>query len=78
MDLEDFRELFEYNHQVRKNYLDSFQKIISWEEMIKNHETTWLSMKDTLLHIMWVEDTWINYSIQIDHFDIIIIRRGML
>jgi uncharacterized damage-inducible protein DinB len=64
MDLEDFRELFEYNHQVRKNYLHSFQEIIPWEEMIKNRETAWLSMKDTLLHIMWVEDTWISYSIQ--------------
>ena len=64
MDLDDFKELFEYNHQVRKNYLLSFQKIISWEDMIKNRETAWLSMKDTLLHIMWVEDTWINYSIQ--------------
>jgi uncharacterized damage-inducible protein DinB len=31
--------------------------------MIKNRKTAWLSMKDTLLHIMWVEDTWINYSI---------------
>ena len=65
MDL-DFKELFKYNHQVRKNYLHSFQKIISWEEMIKNHETAWLAMKDTLLHIMWGEDTWINYSIQVD------------
>jgi uncharacterized damage-inducible protein DinB len=83
MDLEDFTELFEYNHQVRKNYLHSFQKIISWEDMIKNRETAWLSMKDTLLHIMWVENTWINYSIQgLDdpnrHFHIISIRRGML
>src|SRR5437870_12676872 len=32
--------------------------------MIRNRETAWLSMKDTLLHIMWVEDTWINHSIQ--------------
>ncbi len=32
--------------------------------MIKNRETAWLSMKDTFLHIMQVEDTWINYSIQ--------------
>jgi uncharacterized damage-inducible protein DinB len=63
MDLEDFKELFEYNHQVRKNYLHSFQKIISWEDMIKNRETAWLSMKD-ILRIMWVENTWINYSIQ--------------
>jgi hypothetical protein len=32
--------------------------------MIKNHETAWLSLKDTHLHIIWVEDSWINYSIQ--------------
>ena len=32
--------------------------------MIKNHETAWLSLKDTLLHIIWAEDSWINYSIQ--------------
>ena len=32
--------------------------------MTRNHETTWLSLKDTLLHIIWSENTWINYSIQ--------------
>lgn len=32
--------------------------------MNKNRETAWVYMKDTLLCIMWVEDTWINYSIQ--------------
>ena len=57
MDLEDFKELFEYNHQVRKNYLHYFQENISWEDIIKNCETAWLSMKDTLPHIVWVEDT---------------------
>jgi hypothetical protein len=53
---EDLRDLFEYNHQVRKNYMHSFQKIILWEDMIKNRETAWLSMKDTILHMMWVVD----------------------
>jgi hypothetical protein len=28
-----------------------------------NYNTTWLSLKDTLLHIIWAEDSWINYSI---------------
>ena len=32
--------------------------------MTANHETAWLSSKDTLLHIIWAEDSWINYSIQ--------------
>jgi hypothetical protein len=40
--------------------------------MARNYNTAWLSIKDTLLHIIWAEDSWINYSIndlddQIDH-----------
>ncbi len=64
MDPLDFEELFAYNHTVRQNYIDTFKKTLSWEQMIKNHETGWLSLKDTLLHIIWAEDSWINYSIQ--------------
>ena len=64
MDIVDFKELFTYNHIVRQNYIDKFKKTLSWEQMIKNHETGWLSLKDTLLHIIWAEDSWINYSIQ--------------
>jgi uncharacterized damage-inducible protein DinB len=64
MDAHDFRELFTYNHTVRQNYIDTFQKTLSWQQMVKNHETGWLSLKDTILHIIWAEDSWINYSIQ--------------
>ena len=32
--------------------------------MTANHETAWLSLKNTLLHIIWAEDSWIKYSIQ--------------
>ena len=64
MDSLDFRELFAYNHTVRQNYIDTFKKTLSWDQMIKNHETGWLSLKDTLLHITWAEDSWINYSTQ--------------
>jgi uncharacterized damage-inducible protein DinB len=31
--------------------------------MTENYNTAWLSLKDTLLHIIWAEDSWINYSI---------------
>ena len=31
--------------------------------MTRNYNTAWLSIKDTLLHIIWAEDSWINYSI---------------
>jgi uncharacterized damage-inducible protein DinB len=64
MEISDFKELFDYNHTVRQNYIDGFKQKLSWEDMIKNRETGWLSLKDTLLHIIWVEDSWINYSIQ--------------
>jgi uncharacterized damage-inducible protein DinB len=64
MESSDIKELFMYNHTVRQRYIDEFQKKIPWQEMVRNHETAWLSLKDTLLHIIWVEDTWINYSIQ--------------
>ena len=48
MDPFDFIEFFAYSHTVRQNYLDAFQKTLSWEDMIKNHETTWLSLKDSI------------------------------
>jgi uncharacterized damage-inducible protein DinB len=60
----DFRELFTYNHNVRQAYINAFKKTLTWQEMTRNHETAWLSLKDTLLHIIWAEDSWINYSIQ--------------
>jgi hypothetical protein len=64
MEPSDIQELYDYNHEVRQNYIDTFQKKFSWQDMINNHETAWLSLKDTILHIIWVEDSWINYSIQ--------------
>jgi uncharacterized damage-inducible protein DinB len=60
----DFKELFTYNHTVRQNYINEFKKNLLWLDMIKNRETAWLSLRDTLLHIIWAEDSWINYSIQ--------------
>ena len=64
MEPSDIKELFMYNHIVRQSYIDEFQKNIPWQEMVRNHDIAWLSLKDTLLHIIWVEDTWINYSFQ--------------
>jgi hypothetical protein len=48
----DFREFFTYNHKVRQNYIITFQRILTWQDMIANHETAWLSLKDTLPHNM--------------------------
>ena len=64
MNVDDYKELFEYNHKVRKSLVDYLQKKLPWAEIIKNRETGWLSLRNTLLHIMWAEDTWIHYSVQ--------------
>jgi hypothetical protein len=48
---------------VRQNYITFFQENFEWKEMTRNYNTAWLSIKDTLLHIIWAEDSWINYSI---------------
>src|SRR5579872_1795999 len=62
-DIEIIQEFFEYNHRVRGNYMQMMIKDMPWEELVKNRETSWLSLKDTILHIIWVNDSWINYSI---------------
>lgn len=64
MDAGDYKELFEYNHRVRQSYIEYLQGKLTWDEVTKNRETAWLSIKDTLLHIIWAEDSWIHYSVQ--------------
>src|SRR3954470_13708818 len=64
MQISDFKELFNLINTVSQGYFDIFKKKLSWEVMVKNRETGWLSLKDTLLHLIWVEDSWINYSVQ--------------
>lgn len=63
MDVKDYKEIFDYNHTVRERYFNKLQKL-QWEDIIKDRETRLKSLKDTLLHIIWAEDTWINYTIQ--------------
>jgi len=31
MKVSDFKELFNYNHTVRQNYIDAFKQKLSWE-----------------------------------------------
>jgi uncharacterized damage-inducible protein DinB len=57
------REIFNYNHTVREIYISRLRENLSWTEIIKYRGTKLKSLKDTLLHIVWVEDTWINYTL---------------
>ena len=63
MNVSDFKEIYDYSHLVRLNYINFFQKNFEWDEMTTNYNTAWLSLKDTLMHIIWAKDSWINYSI---------------
>ena len=64
MNPDDFMQFFAYNHKVRAGYIEMLSKTLTWDDLIKNRETAWLSIRDTLLHIIWAENTWINYSIR--------------
>lgn len=53
MEPSDIKDLFMYNHIVRQRYIDEFQKNIPWQEMLRNHDTAWLSLKDTSYNLGW-------------------------
>jgi hypothetical protein len=35
VEISDFKELFNYNHKVRQNYIDAFKQNLSWQDVIK-------------------------------------------
>ncbi len=58
LDMRGTTQTSHIGYLVRQNYISTFQKPLTWQDMTKNHETAWLYLKDTLLHIIWAEDTW--------------------
>lgn len=57
MNVADFIELYRYNRGVRTSYLDSLPWLLPWDELAKNRETAWLSIKasDVLMHVFTEE-----------------------
>ena len=60
VDIINFKEFFTYNHTVRQDCMKNFSEILFWNRMIKNHETGWRALKDTLSYTIWAEESWIN------------------
>ncbi len=58
----DIRDLVNYNHKVRRLYLEAMSKL-SWDEIVKSRGSSFDSMRNIFLHLTLVEDRWINYII---------------
>jgi uncharacterized damage-inducible protein DinB len=59
----DLRQLFEYNSMVRRSFLDALSKL-PWDEVIKNREPSFYSMRNIFLHTLDVEERLIHYLIR--------------
>ena len=56
----DVRKLLEYNETVRHRYLDKLSKL-SWEELDKNREASFHSLKNIFVHTLGAVDYWIDF-----------------
>ena len=59
----DIKELFQYAHIVRSRFASKLSEL-TWEEVCKNREASFYSMKNILLHMIDNEDWMINWVIK--------------
>ena len=59
----DIRELYEYAHKVRARFASKLSEI-PWEEVCKNREASFYSIKNILLHMIDNEDWMVNWVIK--------------
>ena len=62
MDVTDLEQLFKYVADLRRRFLAKFRDL-GWEEVNKNREATYNSMHDIFIHLLEVEDSYLNYDI---------------
>jgi uncharacterized damage-inducible protein DinB len=55
----DVRELLNYNEEVRHRYVDALAKL-SWDELIKNREASFSSIRNILVHTIGATDHWLD------------------
>lgn len=55
----DVRELIEYNTEVRHRYLAALAKL-PWNELVKNREASWHSLRNIFIHTMGATDYWLD------------------
>jgi uncharacterized damage-inducible protein DinB len=56
----DVRRLLEYNQSVRHRFLESFSGL-SWEELIKNREASFHSIRNVFIHTLNAVDYWLDF-----------------
>src|SRR2546430_7561899 len=59
----DFREIYEYNWRVLRDYGEALAKLPE-DELLKNREATHESLKNIFHHILSVHDRWLNVTAQ--------------
>src|SRR2546422_476531 len=59
----DFRDIYEYNWRVLRDYCDALAKLPE-DELLKNREATHESLKNIFHHILSVHDGWLNVTAQ--------------
>jgi uncharacterized damage-inducible protein DinB len=55
----DIKDLLEYNKQVRQRYLQALARI-SWEELIRNREASFNSIRNIFLHTLNAINHWLD------------------
>lgn len=58
--LVDVRELLDYNAEVRHRYLAVLGKL-PWDELVKNREASWHSLRNIFIHTMGAMNHWLNF-----------------
>jgi uncharacterized damage-inducible protein DinB len=58
----DVSELVGYNDEIRSLFYGALSKL-EWEEVAKSRSLSFDSMRDVFLHLTFVEDRWINYTL---------------
>ena len=59
----DFRDIYEYNWRVLRDFCDALAKLPE-DELLKNREATHESLKNIFHHILSVHDGWLNVAAQ--------------
>jgi uncharacterized damage-inducible protein DinB len=61
MNIVEMRERFDYLIETRRKFLETFSRI-GWEAFSRDRAATWGSMLGIFLHILDVEEGWLQYG----------------
>jgi len=56
----DVRKLLEYNQQIRHKYFETLATL-SWDELTRNREASFYSLRNIFVHILGAMDHWLDF-----------------